>query len=80
MVNWYHSCITHRNLHIEINGEKLTLTTSIGFPQGGVCSAKFKVIAYDEAVYILNEHRVFGQVFADNRVGMKGEKSAPIYE
>ena len=52
MVIWYHSCITHRNLHVEINGEKLVLTTSIGFPQGGVCSAKFWVIAYDEAVYI----------------------------
>ena len=75
MVIWYHSCITHRNIHIEVNGEKLSLTTSIGFPQGGVCSAKFWVIAYDEAVYILNEHRVFGQVFADDSVGLKGGKN-----
>ena len=62
-------------MHIEINGEKLTLTISIGFPQGGICSAKFLVIAYDEAAYILNEHRVFGQVFADDTVGMKGENN-----
>ena len=75
MVLWYHSCITHRNLHIEINGEKITLTTSVGFPQGGVCSAKFWVIAYDEAVYILNEHGIFGQVFADDSVGLKGGKN-----
>ena len=75
MVLWYHSCITHRNLHIEINGEKITLTTSVGFPQGGVCSAKFWVIAYDEAVYILNEHGIFGQVFADDSVGLKGGKT-----
>ena len=65
MVQWYYMCITHRNLFIEINGVKLIITTGIGFPQGGVCSAKFWVIAYDDAVDILNEHRVFGQVFAD---------------
>ena len=68
-------CITHRILYIEINGVKLVITTGIGFPQGGVCSAKFWVIAYDDAVDILNEHRVFGQVFADDSVAMKGGKN-----
>ena len=31
-------------------------------------------LTYDEAVYILNEHRVFGQS-ADDRVGMKRGKA-----
>ena len=35
---------------------------------------KILVIAYDEAEYILNEHNIFGQVFADDSVGMKGGK------
>ena len=50
MVNWYYKCVTHRNIFITINGEKLCLSTGIGFPQGGVCSAKFWVTAYDDAV------------------------------
>ena len=75
MVDWYYKCITHRNLYIEINGVKLVITTGVGFPQGGVCSTKFWVIAYDDAVIILNEHRVFGQVFADDSIAMKGGKN-----
>ena len=39
MVNWYYNFITHRNLHVEINGTTASKTVSIGFPQGGVCSA-----------------------------------------
>ena len=68
-------CITHRNLYIEINGVKLVITTGVGFPQEGVCSAKFWVIAYDDAVQILNEHRVFGQIFADDSIAMKRGKN-----
>ena len=75
MVNWYYGCITHRNLYIEINGVKLVISTGTGFPQGGVCSAKFWVIAYDDAVLILNEHRIFGQVFTDDSIAMKGGKN-----
>ena len=75
MVTWYYNCITHRNLYIENNGIKLVISTGTGFPQGRVCSAKFWVIAYDDAVHILNEHRVFGQVFADDSIAMKGGKN-----
>ena len=74
MVKWYYMCFTHRNLFIEINGVKLVITSGVGFPQGGVCSAKFWVIAYDDAVIILNEHRVFGLFFADDSIAIKGEK------
>ena len=75
MVQWYYKCIMHRNMYIEINGVKLVITTGVAFPQGGVCSAKFWVIACDDAVLILNEHRVFGQVLADNSIAMKGGKN-----
>ena len=40
-----------------------------------MCSAKFWVIAYDDAVLILNEYRIFGQVFADDSIAMKGGKN-----
>ena len=36
-----------------------------GFPQGGVCSAKFWIIAYNQALKILNSHGVTGYGFAD---------------
>ena len=38
----------------------------IGFPQGGVCSAKFWIIAFNEAIEIINEYGVTGQGFADD--------------
>ena len=75
MVNWHYGCITHQNLYIEINGDKIVISTGTGFPQGGVCSAKFWVIAYDDVILILNEHRIFGQVFTDDSIAMKGGKN-----
>ena len=66
---------THRNLYIEINGVKLVITAGVCFPQGGVCSAKFWVIAYYDAVHILNKYKVFGQVFADDSIAMKGGRT-----
>ena len=35
MVNWYYNFITHRNLQVDINGNKVTKSVSVGFPQGG---------------------------------------------
>ena len=35
MVNWYFNFVTHRNLQTEINGNTVTKTVCIGFPQGG---------------------------------------------
>ena len=75
MVGWYDSYITHRNIIININGEILELSASAGFPQGGVCSATFWVIAYDEALLILNKHDVHGICFADDSLALKGGKN-----
>ena len=38
----------------------------MGFPQGGVCSAKFWIIAFDYALDIINTDLTEGQGFADN--------------
>ena len=38
----------------------------MGFPQGGVCSAQFWIIAFDEAAKILNSNGVNGELFADD--------------
>ena len=43
-----------------------TITVGIGFPQGGVCSAKFWIIAFNEAIEIINEYGITGQGFADD--------------
>ena len=42
----------------------------IGFPQGGVCSAKFWIIAFNEAIEIINSHGAIGNGFADDCVTM----------
>ena len=75
MVNWYFKFITHRNLHVEINGNRVTKTVSIGFPQGGVCSAKFWIIAFNEAIEIINSYGAFGNGFADDCVTMISGKN-----
>ena len=45
-------------MFVDINGQQISCTTSLGFPQGGVCSAKFGIIAFNAAVSILNKHGV----------------------
>ena len=72
MVNWYYNYITHRNINVEIQGIKVSLTTRLGFPQGGVCSAKFWIIAFNEAINIINTHGAVGHGFADDCATMIG--------
>ena len=42
------------------------------FPLGEVCSAKFGLIAFNEAIEIINKLGVYGNCFADNCVTMLG--------
>jgi hypothetical protein len=69
---WYHEYLRYRVIIIE--GKHCTFTTniSIGFPQGGVCSASFWAVAYDEAVKILNARGIEGQVYADDSCALIG--------
>ena len=66
MVEWYYSYLGRRYLEAELHGEKAQLTTGTGFPQGGVCSAKFWLIAFNEAINIINTGSVVGNGYADD--------------
>ena len=59
-------------MYIDINGQKISRTTSLGFPQGSVCCAKFWIIALNAAISNLNEHGVLGLGFADDCVALIG--------
>ena len=49
VIKWYRKYITNRHLYLEINKCTSTAMVGTGFHQGGVCSAKFWIIAYNEA-------------------------------
>ena len=66
LVKWYYNYLTHRNITTEIGGYEAKNTIGIGFPQGGVCSAKFWIIAFDPAIEIINQWGCKGQGFADD--------------
>ena len=66
LVQWYHSYLSRRHLKVELHGETLDLTTATGFPQGGVCSARFWLIAFDPAIRIINSEGITGNGYADD--------------
>ena len=66
LVGWYYNFLTHRHLMTEYNGTTYEGNIGIGFPQGGVCSAKFWIIAFNEALNIKNQLWALGIGFADN--------------
>ena len=66
MVDWYIGYIVNRNLELDLCGQSRKMSTSMGFPQGGVCSALFWVIAFDPAIKIINENLTVGNGFADD--------------
>ena len=65
-VNWYHSYLSCRYLEVDLHGERVNLTTATGFPQGGVCSARFWLVAFDEAIRIINTRGITGNGYADD--------------
>jgi hypothetical protein len=72
IADWYYGYLTYRK--ISINGKYSNYDTIInrGFPQGGVCSANFWSIAYNEAVEILNGRGITGKVYADDSCALIG--------
>ena len=67
MVEWCYKLLTHRNLK-----KLMKVTTKMGFPRGGVCTANFLVIAFDEAAKILISNRVTRELFTDDGNGLLG--------
>lgn len=53
IVEWYYHYLKNRIIEIELHSETVYLHTNAGFPQGGVASAKFWVIAFDPAIQII---------------------------
>ena len=72
MVEWYYSYLGKRFLTIDLHGERVNLTTGTGFPQGGVCSAKFWLLAFDEAIHIINSNGITGNGYADDCSALVG--------
>ena len=66
LVEWYYNYITERNVLVELQGAKIRARVGIGFPQGGVASAKFWLVAFNMAVKIINSMGCKGTAFADD--------------
>ena len=72
LVAYYYNYITERHLTLESDDHEIKTCVDVGFPQGGVCSAKFWIIAFDPAIEIINQDGIFGQGFADDCAAMIG--------
>ena len=72
MVQWYYNYMSHRDIMIDLHGITAILSTGVGLPQGGVCSAKFWLIAFDTAVQIINRFKVEGNAYADDCGALAG--------
>ena len=59
IVEWYYKYITEQHLTLEANEYKIRTCVEVGFPQGGVCSAKCWIIAFDPAIEITKENGIF---------------------
>ena len=66
LVEWYYQYLAHRVLHVPLHGESKTFVCGQGFPQGGVASAKFWVIAFNPAIEIINRQFTLGNGYADD--------------
>ena len=66
MVDWYHNYLSHRNLYADLHQDQAACSTGVGFPQGGVCSARFWLIAFNQAIKIINNKFVEGIGYADD--------------
>ena len=66
LIDWYHNYLSHRNLYADLHQEQASCSTGVGFPQGGVCSARFWLIAFNQAIKIINSTFVEGIGYADD--------------
>ena len=72
MVQWYHNYMSHRDIIVTMHGETMVFSTGVGFPQGGVCSAKFWLVAFDYAIQIINRYNIEGNGYADDCSALYG--------
>ena len=72
LVEWYFHYLNNRILEVELHSEVVYFHTSVGFPQGGVASAKFWVIAFNPAIEIINSCFIEGNGYADDCAAVFG--------
>ena len=75
MAEWYLDYLKHRNMFFTLDGSVIARTIGRGFPQGGVASAKFWLLAFDGAVEIINSQDIKGTALADDCSGLYGGRS-----
>ena len=64
--DWYYGYLQRRDLQFRLHGTDLSLQTSLGFPQGGVASAKLWILAFNPAIDIINQYSIAGTGYADD--------------
>ena len=72
LADWYLDYLQQRNLFFTLDGHTVAKSIGIGFPQGGVASAKFWLYAFDGAVSIINSSDIKGTAFADDCAALYG--------
>ena len=65
-VEWYYHYLSHRTLSLDLHEDHIKLHSKVGFPQGGVASPKFWLLAFDPAIEIINSTFVEGNGYADD--------------
>ena len=78
LVEWYYHYLSHRELCLSSQNDKLILHTAVGFPQGGVASAKFWLIAFNPAIEIINSMFLEGNGYADDCCVLFGGRSTSV--
>ena len=78
LVEWYYNYLSRRILRISLHGDTLSYVCGQGFPQGGVASAKFWIIAFNPAIEIINRHMVTGQGYADDLAAVFGGREPDV--
>ena len=78
LVEWYYNYLARRILQIDLHGDTLSYVCGQGFPQGGVASAKFWIIAFNPAIEIINNHMVEGQGYADDLAAVYGGRKPEV--
>ena len=66
LVEWYYAYLNSRILRLNLHDQEIALRATTGFPQGGVASAKFWLIAFNPAIDIINSEFVEGNGYADD--------------
>ena len=66
LVDWYIDYITNRHVVLDLQDASIESKIDVGFPQGGVASARFWLIAFNMAVKIINSQGCTGTAFADD--------------